>query len=368
MISLVEELSRKNYAYETPKAVYFDVTKFKKYGRLSGQSLKEKTKAARKEVIDDPDKKNAADFALWFKRVGRFENHLQHWPSPWGEGFPGWHIECSAISRKFLGQPFDIHTGGVDHVGTHHENEMAQSEAAYGKPLARIWMHGEFLIIDKKRMGKSEKNFITLEDVEKKGYDPLSYRYLTLTTHYRQRMNFTWNALESAEKGLKNLRNAYIQIRNEGRKKPYKKTSFKKFLALKKKFKDALDDDLKIPKALAVTWETIRDKSLSAREKTTLVGLFDEVLGLNLQRFASQRSKTALPTRIKALIKERELYRVNKQFSQADALRKRIRVLGYEIEDTPLGPIVLKTTSHKSQITNTDGKNKPKSTAARPGS
>src|SRR3989344_8471377 len=155
-IAIIKLLLKRGYAYETPAAVYFDVRKFKNYGRLSGQSLKEKLTGAREEVVFDPAKRHPADFALWFKLVGRFKNHLLHWRSPWGWGFPGWHIECSAISRALLGQPFDIHTGGVDHIGTHHTNEIAPSAAAFGKPLARLWMHGEFLVIDAKRMGKSE--------------------------------------------------------------------------------------------------------------------------------------------------------------------------------------------------------------------
>lgn len=167
-IALIEKLFEKGFAYDTPTAVYFDVSKFKDYGKLSGQSLAEKMTGARGEVVVDAEKHNPADFALWFKLVGKFEHHLLHWPSPWGEGFPGWHIECSAISRHFLSQPFDIHTGGVDHIGTHHENEIAQSEAAFGVPLANIWVHGEHLLVNDGKMAKSEGNFLTLAELKKK--------------------------------------------------------------------------------------------------------------------------------------------------------------------------------------------------------
>ncbi len=340
--ALIKELFKKGYAYETPAAIYFDVTKLKGYGKLSGQSLKEKITTARKEVVKDPLKKSAADFVLWFKLVGRFKNHIQRWQSPWGKGFPGWHIECSAISRKFLGQPFDIHTGGVDHIGTHHENEIAQSKAAYGKLLSKIWMHGEFLVINKKRMGKSKENFITVTDLEKHGIDPLAFRYFVLGAHYRSKLNFTWKAIKAAQNGLNNLRNAFIEFRNESRKEPRGIISSKEVIAAKKEFSNALNDDLNTPQALSVVWKVVKNKNLSARQKRTLLAIFEEVLGLNLQQFSSQHSNIAIPAKVKTLVDKRELFRCNKQFTQADALRKKIKRVGYEVEDTPFGPFVRK--------------------------
>ncbi|MFH0712716.1 MAG: cysteine--tRNA ligase [Candidatus Jorgensenbacteria bacterium] len=337
MQSLIKELLKKGYAYETPQAIYFDVTKFKNYGKLSGQSLKEKIKSARKEVIDDPAKKNAADFALWFKLAGRFKNHLQYWKSPWGEGFPGWHIECSAISRKFLGQPFDIHTGGVDHIGTHHENEIAQSEAAYGKPLAKIWMHGEFLIINKKRMGKSEGNFITLKDMEYKGYNPLAFRYLVLNTHYRKGLNFDWESLKNAAKALKSIYQSITAFAIRQGDDPGKFALPKKAEEYKNKFESAINSDLNTPGALAILHSVINAEDISLAEKIFLTLEFDKVLGLG---FGKHGIAPKIPAEIRKLIEKRELFRANKQFTQADALRKRIRVLGYEVEDTPLGPLI----------------------------
>ena len=177
-ITIIKRLFKNRFVYETRSAVYFDVSKFKNYTKLSRQKLSEKISGAREEVVVDVEKKNPQDFVLWFKLAGRFEHHIMRWDSPWGKGFPGWHIECSAISRKYLGQPFDIHTGGVDHINIHHTNEIAQSEGAYGKPLANFWVHGEFLLIDGARMGKSEGNFITLKKLIEKGYEPPAFRYL----------------------------------------------------------------------------------------------------------------------------------------------------------------------------------------------
>ncbi|KKU04579.1 MAG: Cysteine-tRNA ligase, partial [Parcubacteria group bacterium GW2011_GWA2_45_30] len=204
-ITLIKKLFQKGFAYETTQAVYFDVSKFKTYTKLSRQRIDEKITAARAEVIQDPKKKNPPDFALWFKRIGKFKNHALHWSSPWGDGFPGWHIECSAISTKYLGQPFDIHTGGVDHISVHHTNEIAQSEGAFGKPLVKYWMHGEFLLLDQARMGKSVGNFITLNTLVEKGFNPFAFRYLALGAHYRSKLNFTWESLEAAKCSLERL-------------------------------------------------------------------------------------------------------------------------------------------------------------------
>src|SRR3989344_849787 len=180
MIEVIAELEKKGFTYNTEQAVYFDTAKFPKYEKLAGQKIEDKRVAAREEVVPDENKKKPADFALWFKTVGRFAKHEMRWDSPWGEGFPGWHIECSAISRKYLGQPFDIHTGGVDHIPIHHPNEIAQSEGAYGKPLANFWLHGEYLLMNAAKMAKSERNFLTLSDLTEKGFSPLAFRYLVL--------------------------------------------------------------------------------------------------------------------------------------------------------------------------------------------
>ncbi len=361
MQAVIKELFRKGYAYETPQAVYFPVAKFKSYGKLSGQPLKEKLTAARKEVVADPMKKSPADFALWFKLTGRFKNHLQYWPSPWGKGFPGWHIECSAISRKFLGQPFDIHAGGVDHIGTHHENEIAQSEAAYGKPLAKIWIHGAFLVIDKKRMGKSKSNFITLTELEKRKHNPLAYRYFVLNTHYRKGLNFSWKGLEAATDSLKKIYRATAALATRREDLTGKATLSKKAERYRQMFGLAINDDLNTPRALAILHTVAGADDILSSEKMLLIRKFDEVLGLGLGKPAPKT-----PAAVRKMVKKRELLRRNKQFIQADALRKEIRVLGYDIEDTPLGPLVLQITNHKSQIPNPNAKRQNKNSAAGP--
>ena len=334
--ALIKELFEKGYAYETDSAVYFEVAKFKDYGKLSGQSLREKLTAARDEVVHDPQKRHPADFALWFKAVGRFRNHILRWPSPWGEGFPGWHVECSAISRKFLGQPFDIHTGGVDHIGTHHPNEIAQSEAAYGKPLARYWLHGEYLLMNAAKMAKSERNFLTLSDLTEKGFSPLAFRYLVLGTHYRSRMNFSWKSLEAAQSALKKINNSSVvyQMRSFHRVNTYPPSGgAKKYYGA---FTLAISSDLNTPQALAVLHAVIDAKNIVLHDKISLIKKFDEVLGLNIGK--GKKPREIIPMKINDLAEKREQFRNNKQFVQADTLRQEIEKLGYVIDDTPKGP------------------------------
>ena len=276
---IIKKLLARGLAYQTPAAIYFDTGKFKDYGRLAGQNLAEKTLAARSEVVSDADKRNPADFALWFFLTGRYKNHILHWPSKWGEGFPGWHIECSAISRKILGQPFDIHCGGVDHIGTHHPNEMAQSQAAFDSPLANWWIHGEHLIVDAKRMGKSEGNLLTLAQLSQQSFSPLAFRYLVLQTHYRQQLNFSLPALSASQTALFNLLDTVATY-----EKP--KIGCAEY---EEKFLMAINDDLNLPKALAVVWDLIKDQSLPGAAKKQSLLKFDSVLGLNLKPLFPQR-------------------------------------------------------------------------------
>jgi len=341
-IAIIRRLFTRGYAYETPKAVYFDVSKFKDYTKLSRQKLSEYMTAAREGVVEDPEKRHPQDFVLWFKLVGRFKNHIMRWPSPWGVGFPGWHIECSAISSSLLGQPFDIHTGGVDHINVHHTNEIAQSEGAYGKPLARYWIHGEHLIVNQERMGKSEGNFITLENVRKKGFEPLAYRYFVLGTHYRKKLNFTWEALSAAQNAFKKLSAAVSILKGEKASSVSAKSRelAEDYFA---RFNKALDDDLNTPKALAALWATVNDARLPPREKLRLLFSYDEVLGLELKKI---KKPAPVPASIMKLAQKRELLRANKQFIQADALRKKLNQLGYKVEDTPQGPFIQKINPH----------------------
>jgi len=327
-IAIIKKLVAKGYAYQTSLAVYFDVTKFKNYGALSGQSLKEKMVAARDEVVEDEEKKNVADFALWFKLAGRHIKHAMHWRSPWGEGFPGWHIECSAISTKHLGQPFDIHSGGVDHIGTHHTNEIAQSEAAFGLPLAKIWMHGEFLLIDNGKMAKSDGKFITLQTLKDKGFSPLDYRYLCLTAHYRSRLNFSYDSLEGAQNAYQNLVRLFAESKSE--KSKAKHVSAKSFV---QKFQDRLNEDLDLPGALAVLWEAAKSKSLSGQDKMALAKDFDQVLGLELVK--AVKSASAIPGAVLSIARQRQQLRQQKKFAEADRLRLELAKKGYEMKDLP---------------------------------
>lgn len=344
-IALIQTLFQKDFAYDTPQAVYFDVSKFKNYGKLSGQSLEDKMVGAREDVVVDTEKRNAADFALWFKLEGKFKKHLLHWPSPWGEGFPGWHIECSAIARHFLGQPFDIHTGGVDHIGTHHTNEIAQSEAAYDEPLANLWLHGEHLVINEAKMAKSEGNFLTLSELEKKGYHPLVFRYLVLGAHYRTKLNFAWESLDAARNGLDHLYREINDCARQAKKELHRKSEEplgpeeKDIQDYQNLFTNAVEDDLNTPKALAALQEVLRS-SLKTRHKLALILKFEEVLGLRLdipmEYFPENDEKI-----VKMLGEYGEL-RDNKQFVQSDALRKKIEGLGYVVRDTEQGPYLSK--------------------------
>ena len=342
-IKIIKILISKKYAYETSKAIYFNVAKFKTYNKLSRQPLSQKITAARAEVIEDPEKKHPTDFALWFKLVGRYKDHTMRWPSPWRLGFPGWHIECSAISTKYLGQPFDIHTGGVDHIGTHHTNEIAQSEAAFGKPLARFWLHGEFLIIDKDKMAKSGGNFITLDILKKRGINPLAFRYLTLTAHYRSKLNFTWKSLEGAQNALNNLKEAILNIRN-GTQPSHLKSNFeilrsrtsetKIIKKYRQKFLSYINNDMEMPRALALLWDIVKSKKIDAKTKYALIADFDEVFSLRLTKIESLK----ISPQIMKLADDREKYRQEKNFAKADQLRKKLESLGWLIEDTPRGP------------------------------
>jgi len=280
-IELIEKLFKNGYAYDTEEAVYFDVSKFEDYGKLFGQKLSDKQVAVREEVKIDANKRNNADFALWFKRVGKFTDHAMHWESPWGDGFPGWHIECSAMSMKYLGEQIDIHTGGEDHLSIHHPNEIAQSECATGKkPFSKFWMHYAFLTVDGTKMSKSLGNFFTVQDVLEKQIDPLALRYLYLGAHYKKTMNFTWQSLEAAEKGLKRLQSTVNNLKSTERTVLSNEKN-EKINEYRVKFNLAINDDLNTSKALAVMFEMLKS-NIPSEDKYDLAIMFDEVLGLGL--------------------------------------------------------------------------------------
>ena len=326
MISLIKELEQKGYTYKTDEAVYFNVAKFAHYGELSGQRLEEKMQGARDEVHLDVGKVNPADFALWFFRVGRFADHTMHWDSPWGDGFPGWHIECSAMSMKYLGETLDIHTGGVDHIPVHHENEIAQSEGATGHKFVRFWVHHQFLTIRDEKMSKSLGNFFTILDIVKEGIDPLSLRLLFLQTHYRQRMDFTFEAAKASDSAYQRLKNHMISLKESKDTESTPSATLEEYRA---KFIGALEDDMDTPRAVALMWEVVKSDLPDGQIRVLLLE-FDQVFGLGLKEVKEEE----IPAEIIALAKERTTARTQKDFARGDVLRAEIEAKGYLIEDT----------------------------------
>jgi cysteinyl-tRNA synthetase len=335
MIALVKRLQALGYTYEIDDGIYFDVTRFPGYGRLSGQATGEMRAGAR--VAINPEKRHPADFALWRKAT---PEHIMQWDSPWGRGYPGWHIECSAMSMKYLGQQLDIHTGGQDHIAIHHPNEIAQSEAATGKPFANYWLHGRFLRWNKddRRMSKSSGEFLVVGDLAARGFDPLAFRYSCLTARYRVPLTFSWAGMTGAAEGLRRLRDNVRRLSSETRDAPTAGPP----PALATRFQAAIAGDFDMPAALAVTWETARraNRAPGAPEKRALLDLildFDRVLGLKLSD-AVARKEAPLPTEVAALLQQREAARAARDWPTADALRQTIRQHGYEVKDTPSGP------------------------------
>ena len=334
MIEMIKILIEKGHAYETREAVYFDTTTFKEYGRLSGQKNEDKKQAVRDDVYTDPEKKHPADFALWFKRIGKFKDHTMHWESPWGDGFPGWHIECSAMSGKYLGKTIDIHTGGIDHIPVHHENEIAQSEATNGVPFVHYWMHYHFLQVEGQKMSKSLGNFYTIEDIVKKGINPLAFRLLLLQSHYRQPMNFTWKALVGTNEAYTKLKAQSLKIKSEQVSHFEPSEESKKY---KRQFIDAIENDLQTPQAVAVLFNMLKSE-ISSNEKLLLLTEFDQVLGLNL---LSIETKEVVPLEVIDLAEARKKAKEQKEYTKADELRKQIEAKGYKIEDAK-GEYILK--------------------------
>jgi cysteinyl-tRNA synthetase len=326
-IQLIKTLEEKGFTYQIEDGVYFDTAKFPEYGSLS--NLDQVKAGARVEF--NQSKRNSTDFALW-KFSDLTEKRQMEWESPWGKGFPGWHIECSAMSMKYLGEQFDIHTGGIDHIETHHPNEIAQSEAATGKkPFVRLWMHHNFLLVDGQKMSKSLGNLYTIDDIKAKGIEPMALRYLYLQTHYRKELNFTFESLSAAAQALKRLRavSSKIQITNNKSNSDFESDTFQEY---QEQFKSALADDLNTAQALAVVWDVIKDKTLSDDLKVGLVLDFDRVLGLELEATIDER-RAAVPAEIQTLLDTREQLRNAGDYAQADALRDKIISLGYEVTD-----------------------------------
>ena len=326
MIEFVQELLNNGYAYETSKGIYFDITKLDKYPVLSNRKLDEQIAGARVEV--DEEKKNPYDFAVWIKAP---ENHLMKWDSPWGLSYPGWHIECSTMGRKYLGEEFDIHTGGVDHIPTHHENEIAQSKGATGKIPAKIWMHVEFLQVDGGKMGKSLGNTYTLDNLQEKGIEPLAYKLFCFSSNYTKKLNFTWEGAKAAQTSLERLR--------EGLQKHKNGTEIieKEVLSnYEEKFLQEINDNLNITSAMSVVWDIIRNEKKS-KDFYQLICKFDAVLGLNLANASKEKLELDLPKEVEKLVKQRKLAREQKNWAESDRLRDEIQKLGYCIKDSKTG-------------------------------
>ena len=324
MLKYVETLMEKGYAYETSTAIYFDISKLDKYPVLSNLNLEEQKAGARVEV--DPEKKSPYDFALWIKAP---ENHLMKWDSPWGPSYPGWHIECSAMGQKYLGEQFDIHTGGIDLIPTHHENEIAQSKGYCGKVPARYWLHGEYLLINGGKMSKSLGNVYLLRDIINRGYSPLAYRLFSYSSHYRNKLNFTWEGIEASQKSLERLKQGY-QTHLNG-KDDVEDSVINEY---EERFHKAINDDLNMPLAMGVVWEVIRNDKKSPKLAKLLLK-FDSVLGLKIDE--KEEVKQEIPEEILALIKERKKARENKNWEESDRIRDLIKEKGYEIKDTKEG-------------------------------
>lgn len=324
-IKLIKKLEENGYTYKTSDGIYFNTSKFPKYGDLAKLDIKGLRAGQRVEM---GEKKNKTDFALW-KFSKPEEKREMEWTSPWGVGFPGWHIECSAMSMKYLGEHFDIHTGGIDHIPIHHTNEIAQSEAATGKKFVNYWMHGNFLTSLGRKISKSKGGLYTISELEKEGFKPLYFRYFILTTHYRKPLNFSIKNLEKAKESYQRLKNIVLEISFKSKENNNKINE--KYL---KRFEEAINNDLNTPNALQISWELIRDKKALGKLQT--IKKMDSIFGLNLLK----KEKIKIPKNVKKLADERKELRVKKEWKKSDELRKKIEVFGYIIEDKEGGYVL----------------------------
>lgn len=348
-IALIKKLEKNGYTYRIRDGVYFDTSKFRGYGKLAEKNILGIKAGAR---VKQGEKRNPTDFALWKFVDQERPASLQRgearppkarrqmiWDSPWGKGFPGWHLECSAMSMKYLGETIDIHCGGIDHIQIHHTNEIAQSEGATGKSFVRYWVHGNFLLAQEGKMAKSKGNFITLRELKERNFDPFDFRYFALTAHYRSPLTFSWEALKAARMGRQNLVSFLQEIRMATLNKTLKKANSRALATYQARFEKAINDDLAVPIALSVLWELVAAARKNPHPPFAAVlntiFLFDHVLGLNLKHAASE--KETVPTEIEELAREREKKRATGDFAAADALRKQIQSLGWQINDTPKG-------------------------------
>ena len=326
MEEFVVDLIDKGYGYETSDGIYYDISKFSKYGILSGAKIDDRKSGARVEV--NTEKRNPYDFAIWKKAP---KEHLMQWESPWGMGYPGWHIECSAMSEKYLGEEFDIHTGGVDHIPIHHENEIAQSYGKTGKIPAKFWMHGEFMLVDGGKMSKSLGNVYRVTELAEKGYSPMVFRFFCLNAHYRKKLNFTFEALEGAKSGYDRLIAGLLK-----HKDGQEITDAKLLQDYEKEFFDAIADDLNIPAGLGVLFSML--KNPASKDIYNLALKFDEVLGLKLKDAKlEEKQESDIPQEVVAMAEEMQQARKEKNWAVADSLRAKLTEMGYIVKNTPTG-------------------------------
>lgn len=333
MLEFVEGLMKNGYAYETSKGIYFDISKLDKYPVLSNRKLDEQIAGARVDV--DEEKRSPYDFALWIKAP---ENHIMKWESPWGLSYPGWHIECSAMGRKYLGDQFDIHTGGVDHIPTHHENEIAQSKGLTGKIPAKFWMHVEFLQVDGGKMSKSLGNTYTLNQLQEKGIEPLAYKLFCFTAHYRTKLNFTFETALSTQTALTRLREGFVK-HLEGTEK----IENEKIKEYENKFLETINDDLNMPAAMGIVWEIIRNPQKS-KQYADLLLEFDKVLGLDLEnskKYLEESKKIEIPKEIQALLEKRKQARQERNWALSDEIRDSLKEKGYTVKDAKDGSMTI---------------------------
>lgn len=322
MIDMINCLESQGLTYEAGGNIYYDTSKFSDYGKLA--NLKLDSENTKSRVEHDEYKKSPFDFVLWFTRH-KHGNHAMEWDSPWGKGFPGWHIECSAMSSKYLGEHFDVHTGGIDHVPVHHTNEIAQAEGCFKHKWVNYWMHNEFLVVkDDEKMAKSAGNFLRLQTLIDKGYTPEEYRYFLLGTHYRKKIMFSWEALDGAKNSLRKLKNKLLELKKE--ESEFQETKFNEYVT---KFKEQINDDLNIPNGLAVLWDALND-SISSETKLRLAESFDSVLGLKLLK----EDEFDVSEDVKELAEKRWKAKAEKNFEESDKLREQIKEKGFEVLDS----------------------------------
>jgi cysteinyl-tRNA synthetase len=339
MITMVQKLIDTGHAYITPLAVYFDITTYPEYTKLSGQKIDENRSGSGHGTISDSNKKHPSDFALWIFKAGAYANALQTWTSPFespvvkdGEGFPGWHIECSAMTKHFLGPTFDVHIGGIEHIPVHHTNEIAQSVCANKAPYATYWLHNEHLLVDNKKMSKSEGTSYLLEDIVKQGFSPMTLRYFFLQAHYRSKQNFTLESLQASDTAFKRLCDSVAKLPDEGVLLPQ----------YVDKFNIAIFDDFNTSSALAVLWDLLKDQTVNSADKKTTIIHFDTVLGLQLSTILPGSSNMKIPEEIQELIQKRKEARIQKDWVTSDKIRDILLEKGFEVTDTGEDQILIK--------------------------